>query len=175
MLGIRDLVVGYHQKNVLYGATLDVGKAEIMALVGHKGAGKTTLIRVALGLITCSAGSVVFDGLAAAPVRVVQPAGKLYGGQQQMVALASVRGPRLTMLDEPSTGLSSVLVDKVFKRVVEMHERFGISMRIVDRNACHWLGIVDRVAVLKGGRTVFDGRPARIQPDDPLCQSFQGR
>lgn len=230
MLDVRDLVVGYNQKNVLHGVSLTVNKAEIVALVGHNGAGKTTLMRSALGLTPSSSGSVVFDGQAveagqvaqtvtrglafvpqgrntfrslkvaenldiainaagpgaAARVdevfamfpilreRLAQPAGKLSGGQQQMaaLALALVRGPRLIMLDEPSTGLSPVMVDEVFRRVVEMRDRFGISVLIVDQNVRRLLGIVDRLAVLKAGRMVFDGSPASVTSDNQLWQFF---
>lgn len=230
MLDVRDLVVGYNQKNVLHGVSLAVDKAEIVALVGHNGAGKTTLMRSALGLTPSTSGSVRFNGQTVAAGRVAQtvarglafvpqgrntfrslkvaenldiavnaggpgaaalvdgvfdmfpilrerlaqPAGKLSGGQQQMVALALalVRGPRLIMLDEPSTGLSPVMVDEVFRRVVEMRERFGISVLIVDQNVRRLLGIVDRLAVLKAGRMVFDGPPAGITNDDQLWQLF---
>ena len=230
MLDIRDLVVAYHQKDVLHGVSLGVGRAEIVALVGHNGAGKTTLMRAALGLAAHSAGSVVFDGQPVLPGRVAktvgrglafvpqghntfrslkvaenldiavnaagpaaaarleevfamfpilrerlqQAAGKLSGGQQQMVALALalVRGPRLIMLDEPSTGLAPVMVDEVFRRVAEMRQRFGISVLIVDQNVRRLLAIVDRVAVLKAGRKVFEGPPASIEGDDQLWQLF---
>lgn len=230
ILDVRDLVVAYHQKDVLHGVSLAVEKAELVALVGHNGAGKTTLMRAALGLVPWSAGSVNFDGRRVMPGRVAetvrrgvafvpqgrntfrslkvaenldiavkaagseaaarldnvfamfpilrerlqQPAGKLSGGQQQMVALAlaMVRGPRLVMLDEPSTGLAPVLVDEVFRRVVEMRERFGISVLIVDQNVRRLLGIVDRIAVLKAGRIVFDGPPAGIASDDHLWRLF---
>ena len=230
ILDVRDLVVGYNQKNVLHGVSLTVNKAEIVALVGHNGAGKTTLMRSALGLTPSSSGSVMFDGQAVEagqvaqtvtrglafvpqgrntfrslkvaenldiavnaagpgaaarldevfamfPIlreRLAQPAGKLSGGQQQMVALALalVRGPLLIMLDEPSTGLSPVMVDEVFRRVVEMRERFGISVLIVDQNVRRLLGIVDRLAVLKAGRMVFDGSPGSITNDNQLWQLF---
>ena len=230
MLDIRDLVVAYHQKDVLHGVSLGVGRAEIVALVGHNGAGKTTLMRAALGLAAHSAGSVVFDGQPVLPGRVAktvgrglafvpqghntfrslkvaenldiavnaagpaaaarleevfamfpilrerlqQAAGKLSGGQQQMVALALalVRGPRLIMLDEPSTGLAPVMVDEVFRRVAEMRQRFGISVLIVDQNVRRLLAIVDRVVVLKAGRKFFEGPPTSIEGDDQLWQLF---
>jgi branched-chain amino acid transport system ATP-binding protein len=106
--------------------------------------------------------------------RMEQPAGRLSGGQQQMVALASalVRGPRLVMLDEPSTGLAPKLVEDVFRRVLEMRERFGISVLIVDQNVRRLLDIVDRVAVLKAGSIVFDGPPAKIATDEDLWRLF---
>ena len=96
----------------------------------------------------------------------------MIGRLAQALALALVRGPRLMMLDEPSTGLSPVMVDEVFRRVVEMRERFGISVLIVDQNVRRLLGMVDRVAVLKAGRKVFDGSPASIMSDDQLWQLF---
>ena len=52
----------------------------------------------------------------------------------------------------------------------EMRERFGISVLIVDQNVRRLMGIVDRVAILKAGRKVFDGPPASITNDDQLWQ-----
>jgi branched-chain amino acid transport system ATP-binding protein len=106
--------------------------------------------------------------------RLEHPAGKLSGGQQQMVALALalVRGPRLVMLDEPSTGLAPVVVDEVFRRVVEMRDRLGISVLVVDQNVRRLLPIVDRVAVLKSGTIVFDGAPQTIESDEHLWRLF---
>ena len=53
-----------------------------------------------------------------------------------------------------------------------MRERFGISVLIVDKNVRRLLGIVDRMAILKAGRKVFDGPPASITNDDQLWQLF---
>ena len=50
MLGVRDLVVAYGKKQVLHGVDLDVERGEIVALVGHNGAGKTTMLRAIVGL-----------------------------------------------------------------------------------------------------------------------------
>ncbi len=230
ILDIRNLVVGYHKKDVLHGVSMRIERKEIVALVGHNGAGKTTLMRAAVGLVPWSRGSIEFDGAAVIPGRVAatvrrglafvpqgrntfrslkvadnldialksadpraatrvddvfamfpvlrerlqQPAGRLSGGQQQMVALALalVRGPRLVMLDEPSTGLAPKLVEDVFRRVSEMRERFGISVLVCDQNVRRLLGIVDRVVVLKAGSIVFDGQPAEIATDEDLWRLF---
>jgi branched-chain amino acid transport system ATP-binding protein len=134
-------------------------------------------LRIAIAAAGPDAAARLDDVYAMFPIlrdRARQPAGKLSGGQQQMVALALalVRGPRLVMLDEPSTGLAPVLVDEVFRRVVEMRERLGISVLVVDQNVRRLLRIVDRVIVLKAGAIVFDGAPGTIENDEQLWRLF---
>jgi branched-chain amino acid transport system ATP-binding protein len=74
MLEVRNLTAGYGRVEVLWDVELDVGKSEIVALVGSNGAGKTTLLRAISGIVTPSAGSVTLDGVelaGLAPERIV--------------------------------------------------------------------------------------------------------
>jgi branched-chain amino acid transport system ATP-binding protein len=93
-----------------------------------------------------------------------QRAGSLSGGQQQMLALgiALARGPRLIMLDEPSTGLAPILVQVVFDTVKRLHSEFGTSFLIVDQNVEQLLALASRAYVLKAGRLVYDGPSAAL-------------
>jgi len=106
--------------------------------------------------------------------RRASPAGKLSGGQQQMLALslALLREPRLIMLDEPSTGLAPVLVEEVFRRIVELRDELGISVVVVDQNVRQLLRFADRVSVLKAGRMIFAGRPDEVGDDEALWELF---
>lgn len=101
-------------------------------------------------------------------------ASTLSGGQQQMLALgiALLRGPRLIILDEPSTGLAPVLVDEVFTRVMEMRDRLGMSVLVVDQNVRRLIAFADHVTVLKAGSVALDGTPASIGDDERLWSLF---
>jgi branched-chain amino acid transport system ATP-binding protein len=88
-------------------------------------------------------------------------AGKLSGGQRQMLAVgrALMAAPRVLMLDEPSAGLSPLLVETVFAKLAEIRAA-GVSILIVEQNAKAALAIADRGYVLVEGRERFAG-PAR--------------
>jgi branched-chain amino acid transport system ATP-binding protein len=97
-----------------------------------------------------------------------QRAQTLSGGQQQMLAVAAalLRGPRLVMLDEPSTGLAPVLVDEVFATIAGLRDRFGLGVLVVDQNVSRLLQLCDELHVMKAGEIIFSGPPGKLAVAD---------
>ncbi len=97
--------------------------------------------------------------------RIRHDAGKLSGGEQQMLALARalVPEPKLLMLDEPSLGLSPNLVGDVFERIVRVSQDTGVSILIVEQKVREVLEICNRVYSLKLGKVAFEGRPDELK------------
>jgi branched-chain amino acid transport system ATP-binding protein len=85
------------------------------------------------------------------------PAGRLSGGQRQMLAVARalIVSPRVLMLDEPSAGLSPKLVDVLFERLARIRES-GVTILMVEQNVKAALALADRAVVLVGGRERLD-------------------
>ena len=109
----------------------------------------------------------VLSLLPALQERIKQFAGRLSGGEQQMVALARalIPKPKLLMLDEPSLGLAPNLAKTVFEKVAQLNEETGVSILIVEQKFREVLGICDRVYSLKLGKIAFEGQPDDLKED----------
>jgi len=99
--------------------------------------------------------------------RRAMPASVLSGGEQQMLAIgrALVAKPRLMMLDEPSLGLSPILVVELFK-LIDRLNRDGLSILLVEQNTHMALQSANRGYVLELGRTVMQGTPAELKDQE---------
>ena len=107
--------------------------------------------------------------------RYKQLAGTLSGGEQQMVAMgrAIMSAPKLVVMDEPSMGLSPVLVKEVFDIIRTMHES-GITILLVEQNAKMALAISNRAYVLENGRITMSGDASTLLHDDKVRKAYLG-
>ena len=104
-----------------------------------------------------------------------QVAGTLSGGEQQMLAMgrALMSRPKLLMLDEPSMGLSPLLVDQVFEIIKEINKD-GTTILLVEQNAGKSLAISDRAYVLENGEIVLSGTGKELSESEMVKKAYLG-
>jgi len=107
--------------------------------------------------------------------RVKQLAGTLSGGEQQMLAMgrALMSHPDLLMLDEPSMGLSPILVQEIFSIIKDVN-RDGTTILLVEQNANMALSIANRAYVLETGKIVMEGNAADLMQNDDVRKAYLG-
>ncbi|MBA3479523.1 MAG: ABC transporter ATP-binding protein [Lautropia sp.] len=232
MLEIRGLHAGYGKVEILRGIDLDVGKDEIVAVLGSNGVGKSTLNNNISGLNRPFSGSILFKGdelvgqssteivkrgvihvpegrrifpnlnirenlelgsfvrgtarrqqnieqvVAIFPrlkERFGQQAGTLSGGEQQMLAIGRgmMSEPELLIMDEPSLGLSPLLVDEMFALIRRLNAE-GQSILLMEQNAVQTLAIAHRAYIFENGRVAMKGNAADMLRDPDLRKNYLG-
>ena len=108
--------------------------------------------------------------------RAHQAAGTLSGGEQQILAIgrALMARPRLLMLDEPSMGLSPLMVTRVYDILAEL-KASGTTILLVEQNARAALKVADRGYVLETGRIILDGAAAELREDPEVQRAYLGK
>ena len=104
-----------------------------------------------------------------------QPAGELSGGQRQQVAVgrALMTQPKVLMLDEPTAGVSPIVMDELFDRIIEV-ARTGIAILMVEQNAKQALHIADKGFVLVQGRNRYTDTGQALLADNNVRKAFLG-
>ena len=117
----------------------------------------------------------MFDVFPRLKERAGQLAGTMSGGEQQMLAMARalMSQPRLLLLDEPSMGLSPIMVDKIFEVVADIHSR-GTTILLVEQNASRALGLADRGYVMESGLITMDGDAKALLNDPKVRAAYLG-
>jgi branched-chain amino acid transport system ATP-binding protein len=117
----------------------------------------------------------IFDHFPVLKDRQKQLAGSLSGGEQQMLAIARalLNRPKLMMMDEPSMGLSPLVVEAVGRIIRDINSR-GISIILVEQNARLALGLAHRAYVLEAGRCVLEGSATSLQEDERVRSAYLG-
>jgi branched-chain amino acid transport system ATP-binding protein len=216
MLQITNLKTGYGKKLIVNDVSLSVKEGEIVALIGHNGAGKSTILKSIIGVLPKWSGEIRFENvpLDSKPHEIVrqgismipqgsqvfdemtvqenlevasfifkdkklvkqrfedayhqfpilkerrkQSAGKLSGGEQQMLALgmALIQRPKLLLMDEPSLGLAPSLVKDVFGMIKELNRDYGMAILIVEQKVKETLSLANRAYVLRLGKVALEG------------------
>lgn len=105
----------------------------------------------------------------------LQPAGQLSGGQRQQVAVgrALMTAPKVLMLDEPTAGVSPVVMDDLFDRIIDI-ARSGVAVLMVEQNARQALQIADAGYVLVQGENRYSGSGPELLQQDDVRQTFLG-
>jgi branched-chain amino acid transport system ATP-binding protein len=104
-----------------------------------------------------------------------QLAGTMSGGEQQMLAMgrALMAKPKVLLLDEPSMGLSPIMVDKIFEVVADIHSR-GTTVLLVEQNASRALGLANRGYVMESGEVTMSGDAKALLNDPKVRAAYLG-
>lgn len=108
--------------------------------------------------------------------RRLQLAGKLSGGEQQMLAIsrALAGNPSLLLLDEPSMGLAPAVADEIFQQVSSLHRRGSLTVLLVEQRVVEALELCDKGYVLQNGRIVMSGSPEQILNNQHVRDAYVG-
>lgn len=101
----------------------------------------------------------------------------LSGGEQQMLAIgrALMARPKLLLLDEPSMGLAPVVVRDLFEKIVEINQKEGLPILLVEQNAKLALEVSDHAYVINQGRVIIEGDPSELKNSPTIVQSYLGK
>ncbi len=107
--------------------------------------------------------------------RLKQQAGTLSGGEQQMLAIgrALMSRPKLMILDEPSLGLSPLLVSEIFE-IIRSINKDGTTILLVEQNATKALSVANHAYIMETGRIVLEGPPEKLMNDEDVQEFYLG-
>ena len=105
-----------------------------------------------------------------------QLAGTLSGGEQQMLAMgrALMNKPKLLLLDEPSMGLSPILVNEIFDIIKTINKEEGVTVLLVEQNATKALSIADKAYVLETGKITVSGNAKEVANNPRVKEAYLG-
>jgi len=108
--------------------------------------------------------------------RITHPAGKLSGGEQQMLAIgrAILARPELLLLYEPSLGIAPILMKSIFEKIIEINRSLGTTILLVEQNAHLALKVADYGYVLETGEIKVQGKAAELERNEDVRKAYLG-
>src|SRR3989344_3515122 len=173
LLQVKGLKVAYGGIQAVKGVDFEVREGELVSLIGSNGAGKTTTMKAITG--TLADIEKMFTIFPRLRERKDQLAGTMSGGEQQMLAMgrALMSQPKVLLLDEPSMGLSPIMVDKIFEVVRDVYA-LGVTILLVEQNASRALAIADRGYVMESGLITMAGPGQELLNDPKVRAAYLG-
>jgi len=193
MIELRDVHMRFEEKNVLEGVSLNVQPQERLVIMGQSGSGKSTILRLILGILRPDSGSIFFKQFEINRLnrrklqQVRQHIGMVYqysallsslkvrenvalpdelsGGMRKRVALARglVLEPELILLDEPSAGLDPVIASVVDELIISLTEKSKVTSITVTHEMESAFRIATRMAMLYEGKIIEEGEPEEFK------------
>ena len=195
LLQVTGLEVAYGAINAVKGVDFEVQEGELVSLIGSNGAGKTTTMKAITALLPIKNGDILFLG------KSIKGRGAWDLVKEGLVMIPEGRGvftrmtitenlqmgafirndkarglmsqPKVLLLDEPSMGLSPIMVDKIFEVVEDVHKQ-GVTMLLVEQNASRALSIADRGYVMESGLVTMTGEARQMLSDPKVRAAYLG-
>ncbi len=171
----------YGARTVFADLSLGVGPGEVLGLLGRNGAGKTTWLKLACGLLQPARGAVMLAGRSLREVRrqarsraVALVFHDLSAGERQRVllAMALAQEPRILLLDEPTAHLDAAHQVWAFELVRRLNREAGLTVVAAVHDLQHAAWFCSRLAVLDGGAVAADGPPAAVMRGPRVAQAL---
>jgi branched-chain amino acid transport system ATP-binding protein len=120
--------------------------------------------------------ALVFELFPRLKERIKQGGWSLSGGEQQMLAIgrALMSRPTLLMLDEPSLGLAPIVIEQVFDKILELNQRTGLGVLLVEQNSAMALDIASRAFVIETGTITVSGEAKTLAADPRIREAYLG-
>jgi branched-chain amino acid transport system ATP-binding protein len=201
MLAVQSLSAWYGAARILYDLSFEVGRGEVVTLMGRNGAGKSTTLKAVMGLIAERQGRVRFNGGDISALKPFEVARRGLGytpedrrifsdltvmenldigrqpprhfGEQQMLTVARtlMGNPLLVLLDEPSEGVAPQIVEQMANTIVELKKE-GLSILLSEQNI-HFARLVsDRVYVLEKGQIRWQGSMTQLDTNLDVQRAY---